>query len=505
MAVSSSANLLELYKQILASSGVTVADNGQCYITMLGLNRALVVDDKAVVLPIDSVMKQFNVEANMAFHPLSESVIRAESAIITKLKQLMTFRLTEVIQTQLALLVDLAADTARHKNLSPEQQEFLRCLPKADAKTAKAVDNISPKDLGEALTQVLDANGSAPKHNVMHMFLKRNGTWNGRKYKRVCIVNFPILEAENSKENSIFGVKVRVNDKPAILNLFKYIVGAVTPEETPYNYGSDSGIAPYFDALIHSFLSLAKVLNRTTFRFKNHMTEEMFDTLYIDTLWGDEIEDLAQYKGLLGPMDGNIGDQPEEDKAKNAATITMLQQPVVNNNLQASVINATPPAPTQAQVASTRKVLEYTMPSAPVNNIPNNPHLAGYPGGVPMMMPQMPMMAMGMPQVAAPNPYAVALAGNVYDVNAPATLVQNGMIVQPGMPQSSGSPGRQAEMAKRAMMANQAAMGYGGFGGNAAGYPMVVTQQQQYYQQPVYQQPVYQQPVQQNQWSGHMV
>ena len=85
MAVSSSVRLLELYKQILASSGVTVGENGQCYITMLGLNRALIVDEKAVVLPIDAVMKQFNVEANMAFHPLSESVIRAESAIISKL------------------------------------------------------------------------------------------------------------------------------------------------------------------------------------------------------------------------------------------------------------------------------------------------------------------------------------------------------------------------------------------------------------------------------------
>ncbi len=502
MAVSTSANLLELYKQILASSGVTVADNGQCYITMLGLNRALVIEDKAVVLPIDAVMKQFNVEANMAFHPLSESVIRAESAIITKLKQLMTFRLTEVIQTQLALLVDLAADTARHKNLEPDQQEFLRCLPKADAKTAKAVDNISPKDLGEALTQVLDANGSAPKHNVMHMFLKRNGTWNGRKYKRVCIVNFPILEAENSKENSIFGVKVRVNDKPAILNLFKYIVGAVTAEETPYNYGSDSGVAPYFDALIHSFLALANVLNQTTVRFEKHMTEEMYNTLYIDTDWGDEVKDLAQYKGLLGPMDGNIGDQPEEDKAKTVATINVLQQPAVNNNLQASVINATPPAPTQAQVSATRKVLEYNMPAPAVSApIPNNPHLAGYPGGVPMMMA--PAMPMAMPMMSPPNPYAVALAGNAYDVNAPATLVHNGMVVHPGaMQQPSGSPGRQMLAAQQAQRANQMAMAYGGFGGNASGYPMVVTHNQQQYYQQVAPQPMM---APQAQWSNHRV
>lgn len=477
MAVSTSARLLELYKQILASSGVTVGDNGQCYITMLGLNRALIVDDKAVVLPVDAVMKQFNVEANMAFHPLSESVIRAESAIITKLKQLMTFRLSEVIQTQLAMLVELAADTARHKNLNPDQQVFLRGLPKADPKTAKTVNNISDDDLASSLTSVLDANGSGPKHTVLHMFLKRSGTWKGRKYKRVCIVNFPIMEAEQTKDNTIFGVKVRAADKPAILNLFKYILPGADEAETPYNYGSDSGIAPYFDSLLHSFLAIAKQLNVTTDLFREHITEDMYKTLFVDTTWEDDISDLTVYKGLMGPMDGNIGEQSEEEKVTAAATTKVLQTPT-NNNLQNALIQAVPEAPTAAQVKSERKVVEYTMATPTPASIPANPHMAGYPGGMPMMMPQM------MPQMMMPqnNMFNMALSCNPYDVNAPTMLVNNGMMVPQGAPQvMSGSAGRQqavAQQAQRQMMA------YGQFGGNNMGYPMVgVQQNNQWYPQ----------------------
>lgn len=491
MAVSSSVRLLELYKQILASSGVTVGENGQCYITMLGLNRALIVDEKAVVLPIDAVMKQFNVEANMAFHPLSESVIRAESAIISKLKQLMTFRLSEVIQTQLAMLVELAADTARHKNLTPDQQVFLRGLPKADQKTAKAVNNVSDDDLATSLTNVLDANGSSPKHTVLHMFLKRSGNWKGRKYKRVCIVNFPIMEAEQTKDNTIFGVKVRAADKPAILNLFKYILPGSDESETPYNYGSDSGIAPYFDSLIHSFLAIAKQLNVTTDLFRDHINDEMYNTLFIDTTWEDDVSDLNQFKGLMGPMDGNIGEQSEEEKVTAAATTTVLQTPT-NSNLQTALIQAVPPAPTAAQVKSERKVVEYTMAAPTPMAIPANPHMAGYPGGMPVMMPQQPM-GMMMPQqpqmMPQNNMFNMALSCNPYDVNAPTMMVNNGMMVPSTQQQQQmgGSPGRQQAVyqnTQRQMMA------YGQFGGNNMGYPMVAVQQQpNAYYQPQYQMP----------------
>lgn len=497
MAVSTSAHLLAVYNKVLGSSGVTVNENGNCYITMLGLNQALIVEDKTVVLPIDAVMKQFNIEANMAFHPLSESVIRAESPVISKLKQLMTFRLAEVIQLQLATLVELAADTARHKNLTPEQQVFLLGLPKADGKTAKAVDNITPKDLAESLSNVLDANGSNPKHTVLHMFLKRSGNWKGRKYKRVCIVNFPIMEAEQSKDNVIFGVKVRVNDKPAILNLFKYILPGSDEAETPYNYGSDSGIAPYFDALIHAFLAVAKQLNITTELFKQHISDADYATMCIDTSWEADVEDLAQYKGLIGPMEGNIGDQSEEEKVQSAATTTVLSTPV-SNGLQHALVQATPPAPTVAQVSSARKTLEYNLPAPTAPAIPMNPHVpAGYPVAnmMPMMMPQAMPQMMQMPQAMPQNNvYALALSNSMYDRNAAPVLMNgNSMVMSGPAAQPSMSAGRRAEMEKQQMAQMNA---YGNFGGNPMGVPQYALPN--YYQQPVQPQLLqYAQPVQQ--------
>ena len=388
------------------------------------------------------------------------------------------------------MLVELAADTARHKNLTPDQQVFLRGLPKADQKTAKAVNNVSDGDLATSLTNVLDANGSSPKHTVLHMFLKRSGNWKGRKYKRVCIVNFPIMEAEQTKDNTIFGVKVRAADKPAILNLFKYILPGSDESETPYNYGSDSGIAPYFDSLVHSFLAIAKQLNVTTDLFRDHINDEMYNTLFIDTTWEDDVSDLNQFKGLMGPMDGNIGEQSEEEKVTAAATTTVLQTPT-NSNLQTALIQAVPPAPTAAQVKSERKVVEYTMAAPTPMAIPANPHMAGYPGGMPVMMPQQPM-GMMMPQqpqmMPQNNMFNMALSCNPYDVNAPTMMVNNGMMVAPGAPQvMGGSAGRQqavAQQAQRQMMA------YGQFGGNNMGYPMVAVQQQpNTYYQPQYQMP----------------
>ena len=123
--------------------------------------------------------------------------------------------------------------------------------------------------------------------------------------------------------------------------------------------------------------------------------------------------------------------------------------------------------------------------------IPANPHMAGYPGGMPVMMPQQPM-GMMMPQqpqmMPQNNMFNMALSCNPYDVNAPTMMVNNGMMVAPGAPQvMGGSAGRQqavAQQAQRQMMA------YGQFGGNNMGYPMVGVQQQpNAYYQPQYQMP----------------
>lgn len=290
----------QLYKSILSSLQMQADENGMITLQVGGEKFPATCNDKRLVLPTQEVLRTADWNKVIAFHPLSENILRGESAVLKKLRGLVVFRVCEVITCLMTELTEIAADKDNHKKLSPTQSEFLSLMPKADAKTVKAFDKIF---------SVASQEGD---HRVCSIYLKRGGHWKGNKYSRLAVTSFPITEDFDSDESEIFGQKLRKADKDAFKALFLYLLpNADSTDLEEYSHGSNSMTAPYFHALMKAYIRMAKQLNKITYKFRKHLDNP--DELLIDVEWEEALEDLSIYKDLIPSLSGNEGEPTSKD------------------------------------------------------------------------------------------------------------------------------------------------------------------------------------------------
>ena len=300
--------LLNLYKTILTSAGLESDAQGRIYQKLAGESIPCSVGEKALLLPTTDVLKDTDWSNAIAFHPLSENVARGESPIIKKLKELLLIRTTRVLDGLAYQLLSMAANTQHHEKFSPAQLEYLTHLKDADGKMVEAYS----KMMGHA---TIDG-----KHRLINMYLKRSGTLNNTKYARLCVVSMPLLDSDD-EARTLFDHKVRKRDFTSIPALFEYILPGVN--DNAYSYGTHNKTAPFFHALMLSYLNLAKQLNQRIELFKEHLVD--VDELTIDVSFEAEMGCLSDMRDEIPVLDGNQGDVevassvPANTQANNAA------------------------------------------------------------------------------------------------------------------------------------------------------------------------------------------
>jgi len=282
------------------------------------------VDEKPLVMPLPARLRGTGLNGVVAFHPLSENIIRGESPVLRKLRTAIINKVTNSVSILALSMVEIAADVDTQQKLKASESDFLRTLPNADPKLvnafAKIVDNIT-------------AEGN---NRLVRVFFKRGGMWKGKKYSRVAVVSFPIIEAAHAEGKEIFGVKLRVADKTQIQALLDFILPNSGEEEETYNYGSSSKAAPYFDALLGAYLNIANAINKHAELLKNHL--ESYDDIVIDTSWADELKNLDKLALEIPPLAGNDGDVGLEEQhqvdvataASTASDMEPVERPTVN-------------------------------------------------------------------------------------------------------------------------------------------------------------------------------
>tara|TARA_B100000700_G_scaffold331122_1_gene461573 strand:+ start:6229 stop:7449 length:1221 start_codon:yes stop_codon:yes gene_type:complete len=284
--------LINLYKTILTSAGLESDAQGRIYQKLAGESIPCTVGEKLLLLPTKEVLKDTDWTSAIAFHPLSENVARGESPIIKKLKELLLTRATRVLDGLAFQLLSMAANTQTHEKFSPAQLEYLTYLKDADGKMVDAYR----KMIGSV---TIDG-----KHRLINMYLKRSGTLNDTKYARLCITSLPILDKSDEGERTLFGHKVRKRDFTSIPQLFEYILPGVN--ENAYSYGTHNKTAPFFHALMLSYLNIAKQLNQRVEMFKEHLVD--VDDLLIDVSFEAEMGCLSDMRDEIPPLEGNQGD-----------------------------------------------------------------------------------------------------------------------------------------------------------------------------------------------------
>lgn len=295
--------LIDLYTAIVESAGWNVTSSGR----ITAFKGPVEIAGKQLVLPTNDVLRNPDWENTIGFHPMSENVMRGESAVLFELRQQMQFQLNFVAATIIQTLGEIAADETQHKGLTIKQKEFLKLVPDFDAKTVKSLDSLLDK-----------CNPNEPE-KIIGLFVKRGGEIESvaddgkvtkQQYKRLAVIHSPLRMEDQNKDRTVFGVKFRKVDYKPFFKLFDFILPEIN--QAAYTYGSNSMVAPSFHALLHGYISMAKRLNVVLRKFQKVWGED-FEDLLLDVSFEEDVKDLDKFKGIVPNLRGNEGStKPDE-------------------------------------------------------------------------------------------------------------------------------------------------------------------------------------------------
>ena len=310
--------LLDLYKSILKTANLVVTEDGCVSRSFGGKSDPAMVKGKRLVLPTKDHLSNPDWKERVAFHPLSENVLRGESAVLEEFRSSLNVRINYTIGLLAYQLLTIAASPDEHKKLSPDQTEFLSKVKNADE---------GALDLLKKLMKAMKTDMS--NRAFVHIFLKRSGSVDGKKYSRVGVVTFPLYEELKKpvSDDGIWGVKgARKKHIEALKHLLEYMIPGI---ETPHSHdrGSNSEMAPYLDALMKAVLSVAAPMNDMIELFRNQLDtgDENDpagpDALMFEDKWVETFENLEVMRNEMRSVPMQSGNDGTPSQTTAAAPV----------------------------------------------------------------------------------------------------------------------------------------------------------------------------------------
>jgi hypothetical protein len=304
--------LIDVYRQLLKTANLTVTADNMISGTLLGETEPVLVEGKRLVLPTDEFQAADKSEI-VLFHPLAEQITRGSSPVLDKYRALLVHHLDMVASLQMKHLLRIASTAELHKDLSPDQSEFLSFVKEADEKTMELLEKVlDVMEMGQTARQPVS------------IFLKKTGTLAGKRHKRVGVVSFPLWQELQKPEQDIWGVACRKKDKETLTALLEFMFPQIGEPEA-YNRGSDSGIATNLHALMQAALAVIEALNDIT------QTFDMPGKFLIDTDWQETFMNLSVLQAEIWrvpPQAGNEGvpwDEPQPAASVTSTAVTRME------------------------------------------------------------------------------------------------------------------------------------------------------------------------------------
>lgn len=281
--------ILEFYQGVLESIGCKVDLNGRVSLNFeegSGEFTPVLVDGKQLVLPTSNQLRDptdYKWETRALFHPCSEPVLSCgDDPVMSVIRKVAVNKLNLNIYLQMLSLLSIAADTANHPKLKPDQNDLLTTLASCSDKTLTFLSKLQKK-------QVIEKN---LQHVVI--YIKKTPTLNGKKYSKGAIVSFPLYEKLLADDKNELG---KPAEKKIILDLYKYILPNIDVQDA-YSYGSDCKIAPTLVSFMMGFGQIACDLNTIYNKFN---TVDDFSGSYINTDYDQVLLDLVSPE-MLGEI-----------------------------------------------------------------------------------------------------------------------------------------------------------------------------------------------------------
>jgi hypothetical protein len=303
--------LLDLYRSILKTAHLIVDAEG--FVSQVrGANKEpFLVDGQRLVLPTDEQMRAGEADT-VAFHVLFEYLTRGESPVLAAYRRAVAERLHLSYLAFAGQLMTVASSQQMHAQLSPEQAEFLTCVPDADKQMFETFEKLC-KAMPEGQNQ----------KSFVSIYMKKGGMLHGKSCHRAAIVSFPLyqqlvkdgqerellMEQRKAKKkqedkkkkgeekddpipNETYGVGLRAVDRESFIRLFEYMVPGIA-EQDAYSAASNSQIAPTTDALMHAVEKLAAPINDLVDRYEDHLSDAAKTILKVEDNWVPDFVNLA--------------------------------------------------------------------------------------------------------------------------------------------------------------------------------------------------------------------
>jgi len=281
-------NLIKAYELILNALRLSVTEDG--FIRNAD-EEQIIVNKRSLVMPVAKQLAVPDMSNRIFFNPFRENALASETPAVT---EYIRGRFLEHISMKTMLLIselaDIAAKTAIHPTLSPEQLEFL----------------VSVQDMDESfltnLARLLDKlnESSSRTSGVAHVFSRKNSKVGDKEYRRVAFVSFPlyeILTTGDKEQLKAAGLNsLRPKDRKILIGMLQYIFPKIA-ESNSYSKGSSSGVCPYMDSLMQAFGGLIERLNDVVELFVDHI--ESTDLIMTPVEWFEAFQDLTVFQNEL--------------------------------------------------------------------------------------------------------------------------------------------------------------------------------------------------------------
>lgn len=451
-------NPIPLYSGVLNSIGCTIDSQGLISQTIIGSAPIPIdIDGRRLVLPTPEVLQGLDNSKMIAFHPICENITMGNSPVIEKFRRMVQM----CIATRLSSLAfDLlnAIVGNEEKVLTGSILGLAEQIPDASKKTLTALEKVLQSFNGEDRTPI-------------RIYLKRQAELNGEKYRREAAVHFPFMDefADNKPNDYVYDVKMSKRDKNTLRILFNILIPHIE-KPNAYSAGSNSTVAPSFDALLRVTHKLCSEIGSRAYQYRKNLNIVDYRT---DITWGDEEINLAEYANYIPNLDGNDG-------------------VIANNQTQTGTTVSVPTAPALGYANTTPAALGAMNMNAGIATNQN----PGVPQAAPSTPTQQPFRGLG----SAPPANAAAPLSGINSatrvaqapVTNPSIYANPPQVQQQGMVYPGMMPGMMPGMGMPGMMPGM--MPQQGIG--QAPFPSVGQQQMQ---QPVQQM---QQPMQQMMYPG---
>lgn len=355
---------------MLRTASIEVDADGFADLVVQESKQPFNIEGKRVVLQTPVQLQEKDWTNRIAFHPLSESLVRGESKVLEKYRRTINVVLNRSIMAIFMQLLRLASSPKEQQHLKPEQTEFLSKVKKVEQRTIddweRLVSKIPGSEFGKTFVSI---------------YLKKQGTVQKVKCRSAGVVSFPFYkQLVTAEKRQVNGITLRVSDLESYKALFEYMLPGIDQPELYYNRGSNSDLAPYTESLLQAILAVAEPINRIAKLFEGVIS----DGFEIPVEWAEQLSEMGELLKevrLLPQMPGNEGAVVRPGAETGQMAIDQIaQQAIVTEPVRsAPVAPPPPPAPLVPAVPAPQPQAVYAPPPAPPAQAPVAPPA---PGGV---------------------------------------------------------------------------------------------------------------------------